>query len=30
MLGHATGRALMHLRTVNPHVSNLLSSKVQV
>lgn len=30
MLGQATGRALMHLRSVNPHVSSLLSSKTQV
>jgi hypothetical protein len=30
MLGQATGRALMHLRSVNSHVSSLLSSKTQV
>jgi Beta-ketoacyl synthase, C-terminal domain len=30
MLGQATGRALMHLRSVNAHVSSLLSSKTQV
>lgn len=30
MLGQATGRALMHLRSINSHVSGLLSSKTQV
>lgn len=30
MLGQATDRALMHLRSVNSHVSSLLSSKTQV
>ena len=30
MLGQAMGRALMHLRSVNSHVSSLLSSKTQV
>ncbi len=30
MLAAASSRALMHLRTVNPHVAGLLSARAQV